>query len=148
MSAVSQAEDIKELKQRSLFRLSMIVHDPVYLLFNVDGIDVDPVVDELGGGGARLVSSKHFEMFHVGQILGPSILVLEDVGMPVVYPLVKWMSWPVVGVEFQNVTEKDRKMIMNFLFMIERKKNQFARPKARKPLSEVVKKFPDRVRGR
>ena len=120
MSQISQA-DQQYAKQRSVFRLSMIANEPVYLLLSMDGINVDPIVDELGGGGARLVSSKHFDMFYEGQLVGPAVLVLQDVGMPVVYPIVKWKSWPVIGVEFMDMSEKDREMIIKFLFRVERK---------------------------
>lgn len=120
MSQISQA-DPQYVKQRSVFRLSMIANEPVYLLLSMDGVDIDPIVDELGGGGARLVSSKHFEMFYEGQMIGPAVLVLQDVGMPVVYPVVKWKSWPVIGVEFKDMSEKEREMIIKFLFRVERK---------------------------
>jgi c-di-GMP-binding flagellar brake protein YcgR len=120
MNQMSQA-DPQYVKQRSVFRLSMIANEPVYLLLSMDGVDIDPIVDELGGGGARLVSSKHFEMFYEGQLIGPAVLVLQDVGMPVVYPVVKWKSWPVIGVEFMEMAEKEREMIIKFLFRVERK---------------------------
>jgi len=108
-------------KQRSVFRLSMIADEPVYLLLSMDGIDIDPIVDELGGGGARLVCAKHFDRFYEGQLIGPAVLVLQDEGMPVVYPVVKWKSWPVIGVEFIEISEKDREMILRFLFKVERR---------------------------
>ena len=102
-------KDIKELaKARSVFRLSMIASDPVYLLLTLDGVHIDPIVDELGGGGARLVSSKHYDRFYEGQILGPSVLVLDSVGMPVVYPVVKWKNFPGIGIEFMDISEKER----------------------------------------
>src|SRR2546422_2548626 len=108
-------------QQRSVFRLSMIADEPVYLLLSMDGVNIDPIVDELGGGGARLVCAKHFEMFYEGQIIGPAVLVLQEEGMPVVYPVVKWKSWPVIGVEFMEISEKDREMILRFLFKVERR---------------------------
>jgi len=108
-------------KKRSVFRLSMIADEPVFLLLSMDGIDIDPIVDELGGGGARLVCAHHFDHFYEGQLIGPAVLVLHDEGMPVVYPVVKWKSWPVVGVEFMEVSEKDREMILRFLFKVERR---------------------------
>jgi len=120
MSQITQA-DVQYAKQRSVFRLSMIANEPVYLLLSMDGIDIDPIVDELGGGGARLVCSKHFDMFYEGQLIGPAVLVLQDVGMPVVYPVVKWKSWPVIGVEFMDMTEKEKEMVIKFLFRVERK---------------------------
>jgi c-di-GMP-binding flagellar brake protein YcgR len=108
-------------RQRSVFRLSMIADEPVYLLLSMDGVKIDPVIDELGGGGARLVSAKHFDRFYEGQLIGPAVLVLQVEGMPVVYPVVKWKSWPVIGVEFLEINEKDREMILRFLFKIERR---------------------------
>jgi hypothetical protein len=115
-------------KQRSAFRLSMNANEPVYLLLSIDGVDVDPVVDELGAGGARLLCSKHFDKFYEGQLIGPAVLVLQDEGMPVVYPVVKWKSWPLVGVQFMEIEEAEREMIFRFLFKLERKLMQ--QPKA------------------
>src|SRR6185295_19100080 len=121
MSPAIQTDPQQFVKQRSVFRLSMIADEPVYLLLSMDGIHIDPIVDELGGGGARLVSAKHYDMFYEGQMIGPAVLVLQDEGMPVVYPVVKWKSWPVVGVEFMQIPEKDREMIIRFLFKVERR---------------------------
>ena len=118
MSHVVQADPAK---QPSVFRLSMIADEPVYLLLSMDGVDIDPIIDELGGGGARFVCAKHFDHFYEGQLIGPAVLVLQDEGMPVVYPVVKWKSWPVVGVEFMEISEKDREMILRFLFKVERR---------------------------
>lgn len=128
MSHVSQT-DIQYVRQRSVFRLSMIADEPVYLLLSMDGIDIDPIVDELGGGGARLVCAKHFDRFYEGQLIGPAVLVLQDEGMPVVYPVVKWKSWPLIGVEFMQISEKDKEMIFRFLFKVERKAVQPERTK-------------------
>src|SRR2546426_12393418 len=127
MSQMTQAES-QQAKQRSVFRLSMIANEPVYLLLSMDGVDIDPIVDELGGGGARLVCSKHFDMFYEGQLVGPAVLVLQDVGMPVVYPVVKWKSWPVIGVQFMQIEEAEREMIFRFLFKLERKMMQLQQP--------------------
>jgi c-di-GMP-binding flagellar brake protein YcgR len=118
--ALQQAND-EYAKQRSAFRISMIADEPVYLLLSMEGMDIDPIVDELGGGGARLVSAKHYDYFYVGQLIGPAVLVLQDEGMPVLYPVVKWKSWPVIGVEFMEISEKDREMIIRFLFKVERR---------------------------
>jgi c-di-GMP-binding flagellar brake protein YcgR len=117
-----QAND--DTKQRSSFRISMIADEPVYLLLSMEGLDIDPIVDELGGGGARLVSPKYYDFFYVGQLIGPAVLVLQDEGMPVVYPVVKWKNWPVIGLEFIKISERDREMIMRFLFKVERRMAQ------------------------
>jgi len=118
-------------KERSVFRLSMIADEPVYLLLTMDGINIDPIVDELGGGGARIVCAKYFDHFYEGQFVGPAVLVLQDEGMPVVYPVVKWKEWPVIGVEFMDISDKDREMILRFLFKIERRMVQ----RSSKPVS-------------
>jgi hypothetical protein len=129
MSRAIQAYQQPEFaKKRSVFRLSMIADEPVYLLLSMEGMNIDPVIDELGGCGARLVSAKHYEMFYEGQLIGPAVLVLPDEGMPVVYPVVKWKTWPVIGVEFMEIQEKDKEMILRFLFKVERRMVQ-SRPK-------------------
>jgi hypothetical protein len=106
---------------RNVFRLSMVADEPVCLLLSMDGLNIDPIVDELGGGGARLISAKHFDRFYEGQIVGPAVLMLQDEGMPVVYPVVKWKDWPVVGVEFMAIGQKEQEMILRFLYKIERR---------------------------
>ena len=108
--------------------MSMMASDPVYLLLSMDGVDIDPVVDELAAGGARLLCSKHYDKFYEGQLIGPAVLVLQDEGMPVVYPVVKWKSWPVVGVQFMQIEEAEREMIFRFLFKLERKMMQLQQP--------------------
>ena len=123
-------------KQRSVFRLSMIADEPVYMLLTMDGINIDPIVDELGGGGARIVCAKHFDRFYEGQFVGPAVLVLQDEGMPVVYPVVKWKEWPIIGVEFMDISEKEREMILRFLFKIERRMVQ----KSSKPDSRRLRR--------
>jgi c-di-GMP-binding flagellar brake protein YcgR len=113
--------ELENIEQRAAFRLPIITGEPVHLLLKVDGVEVEPTVAELSAGGARLVCKKHFESFHTGQILEPAVLVLKDVGLPVVCPVVKWKNWPVIGIEFMNISEKDQEMIFRFLFRIERK---------------------------
>jgi c-di-GMP-binding flagellar brake protein YcgR len=100
----------------------MIPDEPVYLAAN--GINIDPVVEELGGGGARLVCRRQFDRFHKGQALGRSVLMLNNDGVAEVYPIVRWTKWPNVGVEFTDISEKDRRTIMRFLFKIERRRIQ------------------------
>jgi hypothetical protein len=110
-------------KPRTDLRLRMIAHDPVYVLLTVDGGGrLDLLVDDLGGGGARLkLPKQHLDLFQVGQILGPSLLVLPNIGLPVVQPIVKWKSAAAIGVEFLGVTDKQKEMIFKLLFQVERK---------------------------
>lgn len=108
-------------KQRSAFRLPVGANEPVYLLFSIEGENIDPVIDELGAGGARFVSVNHYWAYYKGQMLGPAVLLLPDVGMPVVYPVVRWMSYPRIGVEFENIDDKNREVIFRFMFQTERK---------------------------
>jgi hypothetical protein len=86
-------------------------NDRVYLLFNVNGINIDPALEQLDGPGATFICSDHFEFFYEGQLIGPAVLVLPDKGMPVVYPIVQWKHWPMIGVEFMEISEDDRRMI-------------------------------------
>jgi hypothetical protein len=109
-------------KPRTDLRLRMIAHDPVYVVMTVDGGRLDLKVDDLSAGGARLkVPKTHLDLFEVGQILGPSLLVLTDLGLPVVHPVVKWKSDAAIGVQFLGATEKQKEMIFKFLFTVERK---------------------------
>ena len=108
-------------KQRASFRLPMVAAEPVYLLFSLEGTNIDPIVDELGAGGARFVTAKHFDKFYKGRVLGPAVVVLPDVGMPVVYPVVRWMSHPRIGIQFNDIDDKNREMIFRFMFHLERR---------------------------
>jgi hypothetical protein len=117
-------------KQRSAFRWHVGAAEPVYLLFSIDTENIDPIVDELGAGGARFYASNHYQNFYKGQVLGPAVLVLPDVGMPVVYPVVKWMSYPTIGVEFAELDYSDREMIFQFMFRTERKIVQIEKNKS------------------
>jgi len=107
-------------KQRAAFRLPMVTSETVYLLLSIDGEDVDPIVDELGANGARFVTTTHFDKFYTGQMLGPAVLVLPETGMPIVYPVVRWISYPRIGVEFHDISEKDREVIFRLMFAMER----------------------------
>ncbi len=117
-------------KQRSAFRLPVGAAEPVYLLFSIDGDNIDPIVDELGAGGARFFTTDHYDQFYKDQVLGPAVLVLPDVGMPVVYPVVKWMSYPTIGVAFADIDDKDRELVFRFMFRTERKIVQIEKNKS------------------
>ena len=108
-------------KQRLAFRLPVGAAEPVYLLFSIDAESIDPIVDELAAGGVRFFATEHCHSFYKGQVLGPAVLVLPDVGMPVVYPVVKWMSYPTIGVEFADIDNKNRGLVFRFMFCTERK---------------------------
>ena len=108
--------------------MSMKATEPVYLLFSVDNLNIDPVVDELSAGGVRLMCSKHFDRLYEGQILGPAMLVIREIGTPVVYPVVRWKKHPHVGIEFMNISDKDQEKIYRFLFDLERKMIQPQKP--------------------
>jgi hypothetical protein len=102
-------------KEQALFRLASFSDEPVYLHFSLDGIDLDPIVERLDRRQASFVSSKHFDTFYEGQLIGPAVLALQDEGMAVVYPVVKSKNWPVINVEFLQISEKDGQMIARFL---------------------------------
>jgi len=113
---------LTELKPRADLRLRMLAREPVYMLMSLDSGRLDLLADDLGGGGARLcVPKQHLDLFEVGQALAPSLLVLRDIGLPIVYPVVIWKSAVAIGVEFRGISERQKEMIFKFLFKIERK---------------------------
>lgn len=107
----SNQQDVDEPR----FRLATFADEPVYLQFSLNGIDIESIVERLDQGAATFVSSKYFDMFYEGQIIGPAVLALQDEGMAVVYPVVKSKNWPVISVQFMEIAEKDRHMISRFL---------------------------------
>jgi c-di-GMP-binding flagellar brake protein YcgR len=109
-------------KPRADLRLRMLSHEPIYAVMTVDGGRLDLQVEDLSAGGARLkVRKTHLDLFQVGQILGPTLLALPDLGLPVLYPVVIWKSEWAIGVQFLGATEKQKEMIFKFLFRVERK---------------------------
>lgn len=100
---------------RSKFRLTTFADEPVSLLLNLDGVEIDPVVERLDVHQASFVCPKDFELFYEGQMLGPAVLILQDKGLIVVNPVVKSKNWPTIDVEFMEVPEKDRRVISGFL---------------------------------
>jgi hypothetical protein len=55
-------------------------------------------------------------------MLDPAVLMLEEIGMIVVYPIVKWKRPPAIGVEFMDMKEPQLQKIMSFLYKVERKR--------------------------
>ena len=92
-----------------------LTDEPVYLSFSIDGLDIEPTIEQLDRGSASFISTNHFDTFYEGQMIGPAVLSLQAEGMTVVYPVVKSKNWPVINVEFMNIAEKDRDMISRFL---------------------------------
>src|ERR1041385_4177163 len=123
LPADENTQDKNEFEEkRSLFRLEINNNQRVILRFNLEGVKIDAVVEELGGGGARLMYHKQFTFFYEAQMIGPAVLILQPDVQPVVHPVVKWKSWPNIGVQFMRISEKDRQSIMRFLFRAERNK--------------------------
>ena len=101
--------------ERPQFRLATFADEPAYLMFNLNGIEIDPIVERLNHAEASFVSTTHFDSFYQGQMIGPAVLSLHNEGMAVVYPVVKSKQWPVIDVEFMQISEEDREMIARFL---------------------------------
>jgi hypothetical protein len=97
--------------RRPQIGLGVIAKEPVRLLVNMHGVNMDPVVERLNGGEAAFACSEYFDLFYEGQMIGPAVLALQDDGMAVVYPVVQWRNWPMIGVEFMEISEGDRQMI-------------------------------------
>src|SRR5437867_3641297 len=115
MSPVIPVSEQDQGIDRSQFRLTTFSEEPACLLFNLDGVDLDPVVERVDCGQASFVCASHYELFYEGRILGPAVLALQDQGMVLVYPVVKAKNWPIIDVEFMEISEKDRAMIRGFL---------------------------------
>jgi hypothetical protein len=110
--------------QRSSFRLTTLPEEPVYLEVDLGG-KVRLPVTELGGGGARVLChncQSFFDGFYIGEPLGKSVLLFPEGEMPEVRPVIRWKSWPCIGVEFVKLSNKERADIFRFLFKLERKK--------------------------
>jgi hypothetical protein len=103
-------------RHRTAFRVPIGAAPPVSLLFSLEGEKVDPVVEELGAGGARFLSTHHHDKFYEGQVLGPAVLLLPEIGMTVVYPVVRWLRYPQVGIEFADMNDRDRELVSRFMF--------------------------------
>lgn len=101
--------------ERARFRLATFANEPVHLLLNLNGVDINHVVERLDKREASFVSPTHFDTFYQGQMIGPAVLSLQNEGMAVVYPVVKSKNWPVIDVEFMEISEEDREMIGRFL---------------------------------
>jgi hypothetical protein len=97
------------------FQLTTFSDEPASLLFNLNGIELDPIVERLEKGQASFVSTKHFDLFYEGQMIGPAVLSLQDEDMVVVNPVVKSKNWPLINVEFMQLSEKDRRTIARSL---------------------------------
>src|SRR2546426_7095058 len=102
---VCEQNDLEGI-DRSQFRLTTFAEEPVCLLFSVDGIDIDPVVEQIDVGRASFVCSNYFDMFYEGQIIGPAVLFFQDEGMGVGYPVVKSKNWPINHVEVMEISAK------------------------------------------
>jgi hypothetical protein len=116
----------KVAHRRSLLRLTMLEEEPVYLRVNLGG-EINLPVTELGGGGARLLCyqcRRDFDTWYSGHSLGPSVLMLPETGMHEVQPVIRWKKWPVVGVQFMDLADKDRADIFRFLLKLERIKRK------------------------
>ena len=107
---------------RSSFRLTMLEEEPIYLRVNLGG-EINLPVTELGAGGARLLCYKcrgDFETWYIGHSLGPSVLMLPEKGIHEIRPLIRWKKWPLIGVQFMDLADKERADIFRFLFKLER----------------------------
>jgi c-di-GMP-binding flagellar brake protein YcgR len=118
------------MKERHAFRVSVVPRVPVrFTLVMEDGTRIAPVVDELAIGGARLMSVKYFDRFYEGQVLDPGALPLEDFGTISVAAVVKWKTFPEIGIEFVNMTDRDRERLFRYLFKVSRQAIRFQRDK-------------------
>ena len=119
------AVDPKIAQRRSSLRLKTERDEPVYLKVTLGAVKMSLLITELGGGGAQVLCrdcEPFFDAFEAGRNLGQCVLMLRDQGMVDVEPVIRWKKWPVVGVQFNGLSDKDRAQIFRFLFVLERKK--------------------------
>ena len=137
------ARPLCTVQERSAFRVSVVPLVPVRLaLVMDDDTKIAPVVDELGIGGARLMSVKYFDRFYEGQLLGPGTLPLEDFGTISVAAVVKWKTFPQIGIEFVDMTDREREKLFRYLFKVSRRAIRLER--ARKHGPRLVEPRPTR----
>jgi c-di-GMP-binding flagellar brake protein YcgR len=116
--------DPEIVHRRSSLRLKMSSDEPVYLQLNLGPKLLTLPVTELGGGGAQILCrlfEESFDELHVGQSLGKCVLMLREQGTLQVEPFIRWKKWPVIGVQFVDLSDKDRAQIFRCLFELERK---------------------------
>jgi c-di-GMP-binding flagellar brake protein YcgR len=125
MKALDPVDTIDpNVSRRSSLRLKTERDEPVYLQV-ILGAKISLLVTEIGGGGAQILCRKceqFFDDFDAGQFLGKCVLILREQGMVEVEPVIRWKQWPVIGVQFIDLSDKDRAQIFRFLFELERKK--------------------------
>jgi len=118
---MGSAKPLCTVQERSAFRVSVVPRVPVrFTLLMDDDTRIAPVVDELGIGGARLMSVKHFDRFYEGQLLGPGTLPLEDFGTISIAAVVKWKTFPQIGLEFVDLKHREREKLFRYLFKVSR----------------------------
>jgi hypothetical protein len=106
--------------ERQAFRVSPNSGVPIRFWVSINDLMVSPVVEELGVTGARLMTVKHFDEFHEGQLLGPGSLHLEDIGTVEVSAVVKWKAFPRIGIEFFEMGVSRQDKLFQYLFKVSR----------------------------
>jgi len=107
-------------KERRAFRICPNSAAEVRIKFTIDDVPFSVVVDEIGILGARLVTVKHFDRFHEGQALELGTLFLENIGTVNIAAIVKWKSYPRIGIEFGELTVNNQDKLFRYLFKASR----------------------------
>ena len=115
--------------KRQAFRVSPSSAVAVRFRVSIDDVVFSAVVDEIGILGARLMTVKHYDRFHEGQLLGPGTLFLEDIGTVEVSGIVKWKSFPRIGIEFVEMTGSIQDKLFRYLFKVSRQAIRIERSK-------------------
>ena len=106
--------------ERRAFRVSPNSAAAVRFKLTIEDVTFSVVVDEIGILGARLLTVKHFDRFHEGQLVESGILFLEDIGTVNVSAIVKWKSFPRIGIEFSGMTNNIQDKLFRYLFKASR----------------------------
>jgi c-di-GMP-binding flagellar brake protein YcgR len=117
----------RSIKERRAFRVAVVPCIPVRFSMVMDEVKVSPIIDELGIGGARLMSVKHFDRFLEGERIGPATFPIDDLGTLTVFAIVKWKRWPQIGVEFVDMTEMEIERLFRYVFKVHRQSIRYER---------------------
>jgi len=116
-------------RERRAFRMSVIPFSTARFGIKVGDVNLTPLVDELGIGGARLISVKHFDCFYEGQVLEAGTLPLEANVTINLSAVVRWKKFPRIGIQFVEMAEREKDRLFGYLFKASRQSIRIERAK-------------------
>jgi c-di-GMP-binding flagellar brake protein YcgR len=113
MQMKRDSKDDKE--RRSGTRTEILVHQPVYLEANLDGAKVSMLLENLSEGGATVIYPADSGALEVGRHIEGCVLNIPEVARLSVSPIIRWRVWPKLGLQFDGISDEDRRQITSFL---------------------------------